>query len=258
MKGNKIRVSEIFSSIQGEGATTGLPSIFLRVTGCNLLCGNPDPQGLKDKKQEDIEKGDNAEWLCDSIEVWTQGDEYNTKKLGKKLYDDYKQEFLNGAQIVLTGGEPLLQQDQYPALLESLRRELTIKPRVEVETNGTVVPETPQIIDNYNLSPKLSNSGMPGSRRINEAAMKKFSDLGWQDNATFKFVVTKEEDVEEIINDYVDPFELPKKHVWLMPGCGNIEKFEKTGPMVAELCKEHGFQFSSRLQINLWNEVTGV
>jgi 7-carboxy-7-deazaguanine synthase len=130
--------------------------------------------------------------------------------------------------------------------------------RIEIETNGTISPNGDTLINQYNVSPKTSNSGMPARRRIKPEVMERFSDLSLQNRAIFKFVVTSEQDMDEIIQDFIHPFRLPKRNIWLMPGCANREQYEQTAPVVAEICKKTGFQFSSRLQINLWNEVTGV
>ena len=263
----QIRVSEIFHSVQGEGNTMGKPAVFLRLTGCNLLCGNPQAKGLKYKSQDEIyaSQGENAEWTCDTISVWLKGEKQSTQDLAKHLALKYGKEFLNGSMLVITGGEPLMQQDQIPELVSSLRIHLRKNIRVEIETNGTVPPSDSlwwggpnPIITQFNVSPKLSNSGMSKERRINEFAMQWFRNMALSDKALFKFVITKEDDLYEMKRDYIKPFDLPVDKIWLMPGCSNREQFEKVAPLVVEKCKEHGFLFSSRLQINLWNMVTGV
>lgn len=248
---NNINVSEIFHSIQGEGPTSGKPSVFLRLQACNLMCGGMGTQ-------KDRELHDGATWRCDTIEVWMEGDQLTTKSLAAHLFNEYSQQFLNGSQLIITGGEPLLQQDQFSDLLGKLQSQLAKQVRLEIETNGTIVPTVDEITNQYNVSPKLSNSGMPKKRRIKPEAMESFANLAHQNKAFFKFVVTREEDIGEIIDDYINPFAIPSNRIWLMPGCSNKEQFSKVAPKVAEICQKYGLNFTSRLQINLWNETTGV
>lgn len=253
-KDKQLRVSEIFHSIQGEGNTMGKPSVFLRLQGCNLMCGGRGTE--KDK-----ELHDGATWRCDTIEVWLKGDKHSPMELADYLTDKYWKEFCNGSQLVITGGEPLLQQDLLPSLIRRMktgRGEFNF--RVEIETNGTIPPDSimERLVDQFNISPKLTNSGMKESARIIESTMDKFSQLSRIGQAIFKFVVTRENDMQEIIDSYIHPFDLPVNKVWIMPGCSNREQFERVAPLTAKLCQEYGFHFSSRLQINLWNEVTGV
>jgi len=275
MREKNLKISEVFHSVQGEGNTMGLPSVFFRLQGCNLLCGNPQIKKLPKATQDEIyeSQGENAEWTCDTISVWLKGEKQTLTDVVEELKGTYGKAFLSGSQLVITGGEPMLQQDVFPEFLINLRSALHKIIRVEVETNGTIVPDEKLCIDSpassisqfnvspisqFNVSPKLSNSGMPEERRIKPAAIKRFVELAYGNKSIFKFVVTKEEDLNEILRDYVEPFEIPTQKVWLMPGCSNREQFEKVAPMVADICKRQGFHFSSRLQINLWNEVTGV
>ena len=251
-----IKVSEHFYSIQGEGSTAGKPSVFLRQQACNLMCGGQAT--VKDK-----ELHDGATWRCDTIETWLKGHSYITTQVVNGLFTRYAEAFLNGAQLVITGGEPLLQQDQIPALVSGLKDKLKKDIRVEIETNGTIKPlmepSASAYVDQFNISPKLSNSGMPVDRRINPDALKYLTWFAQSGHAIFKFVVTQNKpDLDEILYDYVTAYKIPHDKIWLMPGCSTREEYEKNAPTVAELCKKYGFNFSGRLQINLWNQTTGV
>lgn len=261
----KLRVSEIFCSIQGEGSTMGKPSIFVRLQGCNLLCGNPQGS-LKGKSQEEINQmqGDNATWTCDSIAVWLDGDKRKVTDIGDDIMAKYQTELEAGAQIIITGGEPLLQDDSIFHLIKYLKKPYPSL-RTEIETNGTVTPleylyqpDYAPLVTQFNVSPKLANSGMSKERRIINKSMETFRILAYRKKAIFKFVVTRPEDLDEILKDYIHRFGLPKERIYLMPGCSNREQFEGVAPLVAKICQLEGFQFSSRLQINLWNQVTGV
>jgi organic radical activating enzyme len=243
----------------------GMPSIFIRLQGCNLLCGNPQGN-IKGKTQSEIDKmqGDNATWTCDSIETWLTGEEYTPQQVVDEL-EQYKDELMKGAQIVLTGGEPLLQAKELMELIPLVRQQFTGVVRFEIETNGTVMP--PQAlreplsnsrINQFNISPKLSNSGMSKKRRIKDDAIKTLAQLAWKQRGIFKFVISTEADYEEMVTDYLRRFELPKAHVWLMPACSTQEQYEVVSDKVIQLCRKEGFMFSSRLQINVWNQTTGV
>lgn len=228
-----ISVAETFYSIQGEGRFAGAPAVFLRLAGCNLLCG----------------EGPDATWRCDTIEVWRKGREFNA--------DEFRQKFVRnleaGAHLVVTGGEPLLQDRGLVAFLASLPSGLF----VELETNGTVKPSTDldRFISSYNVSPKLSNSGMPREQRIVPEA------LHWlvgNTKSCFKFVVTGERDWEEIGRDFLEPFGIERCRVWLMPGADSRVSLQQLGPVVAEVAKVHGVNYSPRLHIELWDRKTGV
>ena len=259
-----MNVSEIFHSVQGEGRTIGTPAVFLRLTGCNLLCGAPKaPRSEVNKmSQEEIYEiqGDDASWTCDTISVWTKGTAIEPEMLAHNLFTIYGSHFLSGSHLVITGGEPLLQQDILPALISSLRAKLKYDVFVEVETNGTVIPSLPVVkqVNLFNVSPKLANSGMPKTRRIIPEAMKIFSGLAVDGKAIFKFVVNNRDHIFEAQFDYVKEFNLPQSSIYLMPGCSNIEQFNEFAPIIAEESKQFGYKLSPRLQINIWNETTGV
>lgn len=249
----ELRVSEVFYSIQGEGPTMGVPAVFLRLSSCNLMCGGRGTE--KDGKLHD-----GATWRCDTIEVWLKGESHNPQEYALQFADDYGQEFRNGAHLIITGGEPMLQQKQLIPFIHILQSGFTNPIYIEIETNGTVEIDSNfmPLVDQFNVSPKLANSGMLERIRIKDTPMTQLSALSEMDQAFFKFVVTSEEDIKEVLQDYANVFGLPRQNVWIMPGCSNREQFEETASIAAKVCKEHGFKFSSRLQINLWNEVTGV
>lgn len=243
-----IKVSEMFYSIQGEGPTMGKPAVFLRLQSCNLMCGGQAT--VKDKKLHD-----GATWRCDTIETWMVGKEYTENK----LYDKFKEKgfmmnfFKQNAHLIITGGEPMLQQIQLLPFLAILPNYV----KIEVETNGTIKPtkEFNAFIDQYNVSPKLSNSGMPQNRRY------KGESLTWHKQSItsfFKFVVTRKGDIAEIFEFFIKPLNLSHDKIYLMPGAENREQLIKNSKIVAELCKEYGFNFSTRLQIDIWNKCVGV
>lgn len=241
-----MRVSEDFYSIQGEGVTTGVPSLFLRLQGCNLMCGGQGTE--KDKKLHN-----NASWRCDTIEVWLKGQNKTPRELRSEWQNKgwYKQ-LLNGGHLVITGGEPLLQQKEITQLLMDLPEIYT-----EIETNGTIKPDDDldALVNQYNVSPKLTNSGMPANRRINGSVIDSFAK---NDKAYFKFVVNSEKDVVEALQTYIIPSKINRERVYLMPGCSTREQLIKESPKIAELSKKYGLQNSTRLQLLIWDKATGV
>lgn len=228
---NKLAVSETFYSIQGEGATQGIPAVFIRLAGCNLLC-----QG---------------EWECDTLNVWREGE----KKAFKNVLDIcYLKQLKQGVRLIITGGEPLLQSDAIVEYLYWLVCEHEILLTVEIETNGTIIPnqELIDLVDYWNVSPKLKNSGMEYEKRVNELALDRFNDLA---NTIFKFVISQESDWVEIMQDF-GMIEFSK--IWLMPAAETREELIKNSPAVVKLAIENGMNFSNRLQLQIWNKTTGV
>ena len=227
----QVPISEIFYSIQGEGKLVGRPSLFVRFAGCNLRCI----------------------W-CDTIEVWRRGKPIPIRN----LLDTIGRYSGRGIDIVFTGGEPLLHSKVIIELVKAYREGFLY---FQIETNGTIEPSEELLsFDNvvFNVSPKLSNSGMPEGMRIVPPAMETLSRLSREGRAIFKFVVRGREDVEEAIRNFVEPFEIPRQSVYLMPLSSTREEFIERSPKIVELCKEFGFNFSPRLQLIIWNRRTGV
>lgn len=235
-------VAEIFYSIQGEGATMGVPSVFLRLSGCNLLCGG---QGTVQDKQ----LHDGAKWRCDTIEVWLQ----RTRMTFDAIlhHNDAIESLQLGAHLVVTGGEPTLQED---ALADFLTYAKSVIPNlyVELETNGTRDPgRLVGLVDLYNCSPKLANSGNSRERRFFPEVIRKLNTL----NTIFKFVIADEGDAESL-NEYLPLVDHDK--VFLMPAGENQALLARSERLVVELCKAWLYRYSGRLHINIWNKKTGV
>lgn len=224
-------VSEKFYSIQGEGKTTGFPAIFLRLSGCNLLC-----------------KSDN--WICDTIEVWQKG----VKTDFEYVFTDEEIQLLkSGVHLVITGGEPLLHQTKLSTYLNWFASNYGFKPYIEVETNGTFLPNKDMKfnVNQWNVSPKLKNSGETYFRRFKPEVLKEFNGL----NSVFKFVVDCEDDVLEIFERYG---ELNRKKILLMPAGDTQDLLNDVRLTVIELCKKYILKFTDRSHIVAWNKKTGV
>lgn len=240
---NKIPVSECFYSLQGEGITTGYPAVFLRLAGCNLMCGG---QGT----QFDKHLHNGATWRCDTIEVWMMGKATPFSEVfNQECIDALK----NGAHLIITGGEPTLQQSTLKALFEYIETHIAKDVFIECETNGTIIPDVlSQRVNLFNCSPKLSNSGNPKDLRYNPQAIKFLNSK----NTIFKFVISREQDWQEIRQDFLPLID--KDKIWLMPAGENQELLNQTKPQVAELAKKYYLKMTNRLHIEIWNKKTGV
>lgn len=239
----KLAVSEVFYSIQGEGITTGYPAVFLRLGGCNLMCGGHGTQ-------LDGELHNAATWRCDTIEVWMK----SKAKAFEDIFDTECNIALQcGAHLVITGGEPLMQQNNLMYFIKWLRDRLPDL-YIEVETNGTILPTNAMLtlVNQWNCSPKLSNSGMSYNETYKEEVLRILN----QRNTIFKFVITDYEDWDEVERIYFN--KIDSKKIWLMPSGSSIKELKKSKIIVADICKHNYLKFTNRLHIDIWNKKTGV
>ncbi|MGI9159478.1 MAG: 7-carboxy-7-deazaguanine synthase QueE, partial [Saprospiraceae bacterium] len=157
--------------------------------------------------------------------------------------------------VILTGGEPLLQQAALTALMEQLRQ---VNPayRFEVETNGTLAPTAAfnAGVHQYNVSPKLENSGNSRKLREKPAAYQFFAA---SPKSAFKFVLASENDLEEVLR-LIAQYRIPEDQIWLMPEAANRPELAARRRWLVELCKSHGFNYSDRLHVEIWGGKRGV
>lgn len=245
----KLTVSEAFFSFQGEGKTMGVPSVFIRLAGCNLMCG-----GVGTEKDGKLHNG--AKWRCDSIEVWRKGKSFTPEELVKKLDSDFSftLKLRAGAHLIITGGEPMLQQEGIINFLSYLQRVYAIIPYIEIETNGTIaITEKFHLIGinkQFNVSPKLSNSGESiNNRRL----LREYIQI----NSQFKYVVANEEDLREV-NHEITKYSIPVSKVWLMPAASDRDRLHALQQWVLQSALEIGCNYSHRLHIEIFNQRTGV
>ena len=284
---NKLLISSDFYSVQGEGISTGIPSYFVRLGICNLTCGMSRAftnKLLKEASLTDGEifKGDlelegKATWTCDSTSQWLwRGEDKEFQYLIDRwkeqgIYEDIK----NGTiHIIWTGGEPTIKGHQEaisnfikywksvdPSINKIISGGLVLTDKItafsEIETNGTVVIDEPLWIqlDQINCSPKLSNSGMTEKQRIVPAAIKRIME---HSNYQFKFVISNEEDVQELFRDFVIPFSIPLKNVVCMPGLDSQTDFHERTNFVLEMAKKYKFRGLTRLHISAWDKTLNV
>ena len=222
---------EIFLSIQGEGVSAGTPTAFLRLATCNLACT----------------------W-CDTRYTWDWRNFDYAQEVMAMSREDVEQRVLafDRPHLVVTGGEPLLQQQELAPLAESLSRRGFY---CEVETNGTIapLPDMVRAISQWNVSPKTESSGNRPDSRENPEALSAFREL---ENAYFKFVVVEPGDVEDV-SAMVDRHGLDPDRVLLMPEGVTAEAVQERGRWVAQACAERGYRFSTRLHILLWGDERG-
>lgn len=239
---------EIFLSIQGEGKSLGRPSVFVRTSQCNLHC----------------------QW-CDTDYTWNfRGTPFKHRRDADPSYQKFdkaeQQIALTPAEVVpwvrkhacrnvvLTGGEPLIQQ---PALSELMRLLRDEDPgyRFEIETNGTFLPsaELDPLVAQYNVSPKLAHGGDPRSLRHNPEVLRHFAgDV----RASFKFVVSGEADVDELL-ELVRSYAIEPERVYLMPEGTTNAALDQHAQAVLRLCLTHGFQYTDRLHVRLFGDLRG-
>jgi organic radical activating enzyme len=279
---NKLMISSDFYSVQGEGISTGIPSYFVRLAVCNLQCGmsmkflnaikKAGPEALADGEifKGDLELEGKASWTCDSTSQWAirgknQDFDYlinHWKEQG--IYEDIK----NGnIHIIWTGGEPTIKQHQesianffgyWDEIIDyngETQHDWT--PFSEIETNGTIYigDNLWNCLNQINCSPKLSNSGMTAKQRIVPEAIKRIME---HPNYQFKFVISTEDDIKELFNDFVEPFNIPLKNVVCMPGLDDVANFEERTRFVLEMAKIYKFRGMTRLHIAAWNKTLNV
>ncbi|HEX4338220.1 MAG TPA: 7-carboxy-7-deazaguanine synthase QueE [Polyangiaceae bacterium] len=227
-----LRISEIFESIQGEGASAGAQSVFVRLATCNLRCA----------------------W-CDTRYTWDWSAYDYAREVTRVAVADVAAK-VNATDVathlVVTGGEPLLQQ---PALVELLAA-LDPARHVEVETNGTLAPVAELVarVNQWNVSPKLGNSGESRERRIDVAALAALRDTG---RAWLKLVVESSDDIAEV-DALVAGGGWPAERVLLMPQASTRDALVERTPIVLRLAKERGFATSPRLHVERWSGRRGV
>lgn len=226
----RLKLSEVFSSLQGEGPSRGAPSLFVRLALCNLRCSWCDTRYTWDFERYSFEREVSEEPISSLAQRIAEAPE---------------------RRVVVTGGEPLLQQH---ALVE-LFAELADDIQIEVETNGTMTPEPPLLerVNQWNVSPKLAHSGETEARRIRDGALLALRDTG---RAYLKFVVQSAEDLREI-ESLVERTSWPRQRIFLMPEATTPDTHRERAPAVESLSNRHGFAFSPRLHVVLWGGERG-
>jgi len=215
-----MKINEMFYSIQGEGKYVGSPAYFIRLAGCNLKC----------------------KW-CDSKFTWGEGKEYEVENILQILQQLYTN------HIVITGGEPLLQQSELEELLTSYDG------FVEVETNGTIIPSPTLIerVDIFNISPKPYYTQL--TQIDTTPHILEVKDV--LKDYIVKFVYDNPKD-DKFIKTLQQLYSIPSSKIYIMPQCttrnGCVEKSKE----VIEYVKENNYIYSPRLHIFVYDNQRGV
>jgi 7-carboxy-7-deazaguanine synthase len=286
---SKIKIAELFYSIQGEGRYMGVPSVFLRTFGCNFKCsGFGLPKGQTSTEADDIaythaniESFQKYEDLplvstgCDSYASWMPefkdlSPMLTTDAIAERIMEILPYKRWEDEHLVITGGEPLLGwQRAYPDLLNHLS--MTGLKEITFETNGTqkLTPEFKKYLQEWSQNPpfasrevtfsvsaKLSCSGEQPSEAIRPDVVCEYQEAG---HAYLKFVVATEEDAEEAL-EAVDIYRAEgfTGHVYLMPVGGVESVYALNNRRVAELAMKNGLRYSDRLQVPLFKNEWGT
>jgi organic radical activating enzyme len=278
---SKIKVAELFYSIQGEGRYMGVPSIFLRTFGCNFKCaGFGMPKG---EASDEYLKVDPAKYSqygelplvstgCDSYASWDPrfkhlSPMFNSDDLAEQIVDLLPYKDWNEEHLVITGGEPLLGwQRAYPDLLDHPKMR-NLK-EITFETNGTqeLTEELKTYLYNwqrkpgrevtFSVSAKLSCSGELPSDAIKPEVVCNYEVAGY---TYLKFVIATEADAEEALEAAdiyrAEGFTGP---VYLMPVGGVESVYAMNNRRVAEFAMKNGLRYSDRLQVPLFKNEWGT
>lgn len=281
---SKIKISEIFYSLQGEGQYVGVPSIFMRTFGCNFTCsGFGMPAGELSTERDNVDAKSYTDYRdlplvstgCDSYASWDPRFKHLSPLLDisaiiqrfKELLPDGK--FGRDKHLIITGGEPLLGwQRSYPELLkECMKMGLT---HLTFETNGTqpILDELwgflnsqsvwPGLEVTFSISAKLPCSGEKWEEAIRPDVVKGYVNIK-DHRSYFKFVVSTKQDVEDAMRAKAEyeaaGINIP---VYLMPVGGVNSVYELNERQVADFCRDNGLRFSPRIQVPLWKNKWGT
>lgn len=290
----KLKISELFYSLQGEGRYVGTPSVFLRTFGCNFTCGGFGmPLGEKSVERFDIAINHKRNPYpsyqslplvatgCDSYASWDPAfknlsPHYTTDELSDMMDDLLPSKDWGRTHLVITGGEPLLGwQKVFPELLDRLYANgleyLTF------ETNGTQVltPEFQAYLRNdfhgevtFSVSTKLRVSGETYEDAVKPAAIDSYlsavcrTEFSWAKSQVYlKFVVDSEDDllqIEDILASNPTTYGSHLVDVYLMPVGGTGELYYANNVKVANAALRRGWKYSPRLQVDIWKNAWGT
>ncbi|WP_030390293.1 7-carboxy-7-deazaguanine synthase QueE [Streptomyces sp. NRRL S-241] len=216
-------------TFQGEGPSCGHPALFIRLSRCNLICTKCDTKETWDWSQFDPRKESTKQTVADLV-AWATSSPVEL--------------------VVITGGEPLLQQTRLVPLVEEL---LASGKRVEFETNGTIAPVPELLVDGvrFNVSPKIASFGMDEAKSVVPAVLEKFAA---SERAAFKFVASSVADLDHIA-------ELAHAHrlapVWVMPEGTTAEAITATTRVLADAVATRHWHFTTRLHVLAFADTRG-
>jgi 7-carboxy-7-deazaguanine synthase len=228
-----MRIAEIYQSLQGEGSLTGVPSVFVRASGCNLRC-----------------------WFCDTpFASWSpEGEDFSVDEIVALVLQH------PAAHVVITGGEPMLFAELLP-LTQTLH---AAGKHITIETAGTLF--LPVVCDLMSISPKLSNSAPPHdtaghwharherTRHQPDVVRRLVGEYEYQ----LKFVVETSADCAEV-ESYLDDFpQVPFDQVWLMPQGTALDELQAIAAWLEPYCRQQGYHFCPRKHIEWFGLARGT
>ncbi len=229
-------VSEIFYSIQGEGSLCGVPSVFIRLSGCNLRC----------------------RWCDTPYASWSpEGEQMTVENVVRQALD------YGAHHVVLTGGEPMVAADAWK-LADQLH---AAGLHITIETAGTIPPRG-IACDLASISPKLANSTPPAGMaqdswiaRHEQDRLQPLVLREWVNSYDyqFKFVVESSDDLPEIEQVVASlGVEVPPWRVHLMPEGRDTASLDGRAADIVSICKQRGYRYADRLQIRLFGNTRGT
>lgn len=235
---------EIFPALQGEGPSVGRPCVFVRLSRCNLAC----------------------RW-CDTAYTWRfigdirpHRDDVTFERIENQITLDVREVCmrilaLRPTRLVITGGEPLLQAPALAKLIPMLKEAVPAL-EVEIETNGSVPPPhaITQLVDQFNVSPKLSHSGNAETLALVAELLR---DWAASPKAWFKFVIASEDDLNEVA-ELQAIYRIPAERLFVMPEGTSSEVLRDRSRWLAGAALTHGWRFTDRLHIHLYGDTRGT
>ena len=223
-----MKIAELFYSLQGEGSLVGVPSFFIRTSGCNLRCA----------------------WCDTPYTSWTpEGEEMTVDA----ILEEVKRHPAKHA--VVTGGEPMIA----PEVVELTKALREAGMHITIETAGTVFK--PVTCDLMSISPKLSNSTPEGPWAVQHERLRTQPDVLTKLMAKYdyqlKFVIARREDIGEV-RALAQALNVPASRVILMPEGIDPAVLRERSVWLAEICKAENYRFSPRLHVDLYGNKRGV
>jgi 7-carboxy-7-deazaguanine synthase len=235
-----MKVVETFNTLQGEGKYLGVPSYFIRTTGCNLRCSWKNTDGTTT--------------ICDTPYTSfnpQKGIDYNAHDIDKMISET------NSKHLVITGGEPFMQRD-----LPTIVKELTQKYHITIETNGTIYQPIKGTF--LSISPKTKSSYAQANEDDAKLHMKNnnFIDtikglLRDGHDYQLKFVYNQKSDLEEILQIKKAVNALDRK-IYLMPQGISDSQFKEKQQEMFNICVQYGFNYTPRMHIDIWGNKKGI
>jgi len=236
MAEKSLTISEVFGpTLQGEGKSQGMHTMFVRLGLCNLDCA----------------------W-CDTPYTWDwtgkNGNAYDKEtELQRMPITQLLERMPDGVKrVVVTGGEPMVQQ---ATLLDFVWGVMRKGYMTEIETNGTLMPSSDwaDLDVQFNVSPKLANSGVARNKAINIGVLTEYKHHG----ATFKFVVENNDCIREVVA-IAHEARIAPNDIWLMPQGRTSTDILAQLPWLFDKCSQHGFNLSARLHVLAHNDKRGI